>query len=314
MVIAENLTLMPWIARGGYFAIFCWGWLLVLLISRILVLRGHARSSVYCSNMTMWRLAHSTSMRSLFWSWSWSTATSGSGTRAHTSRWALLLRANRTILGWVWNSRLIVLCSCRRSFCLFLAIILCSLIIFHKLVIAWRVSSAVELLLVSHLLLFAWVMMRHALSALTWWNLMNVRFCIWWALASVYICWTRSDAIWGRHWVLLGRWSLLHNALVQSLEAHICWENTVVHIILIMLAWVRGWSRWALLVLGSNSWSWLSSLGLRDVLLGKFWVFLIACWRGVELSWWVLALISLNRLNPCAAWSGMRLVISRNRD
>ena len=249
-----------------------------------------------CNGLIGWFGIKSTYMpMGLFRSWSWSTIVSLVAS-------SLLWRALWCMISTSDGAFVICLgCLCLdvRSGLWFGVVVAAHLrlILCHLLVITGRVTSSIQLLLISELLLLWWVV-------LPWGCWLSCGLFVWPTATSSCCCWCSV----GTTGLLLYQWIIwrLYHTRVALVDAHIGWKHAVVHVWLSCVAWI--WN----LILWSNSWSWFTTLWLSYILTLEFaqllrinWLPLL--WTGVSLPtlpkrWW-----RLNRFHPSTIRSWMWL-------
>ena len=271
--------------------------------------------SIHRPNMTMWRLFWCRSRSTwacilistlLFSCAIWSMITS----RSH-STWATIVF---TISSFRWFALIIWTQSALLAQAVIIATDLRSLFLYQLLIITWRVSSSVKLLLISELLLLRWKLLRSILLLLSVWRLLGCSGARSLLSGSIATCccsnWC-SVVAWTT--LLLNElWSIriLYHTLISLVHTDIGWENTVIKVLLLC-----GIQRVWYLILWCNSWCWLTSLGLRNVLTCQFMqlvVIMISALLWVQLSSLTcseILIILLHRFDSCATASWMWLSI-----
>jgi len=255
-VVAEHLA---WSGDECLFVLGCWALLRAAWttswVSMVLSGSWDTSSCIVCwmmignspsvdgTNVSM-RLRLSQWMISLLWSRTWSLSwldrscllTAWSLHMVLTVRWHILRLLGGSLRGrhswWSWSCWLghvvvLVVCICVRRASL---VILILVWVLHNLVIAWRVSSSVQLLLISQLLLLAWKMLLWLLVWSVMWVIDVVLnfFAQGWSgighLGAVNVGWRWTEvAIWscflGKHVRL--RMVLDHTLISWLGEAHV---------------------------------------------------------------------------------------------
>ena len=193
-----------------------------------------------------------------------------------------------------------------------------SLFLYKLLIIAWRISSSVKLLLISQLLLFGRVML---LNILLWTHL---SISMWGLLCCSGTCCLLSWSIatWCcSNWCSVVAWAalflnelrgirILNHTLITLVHTNICWEDTIIKLLLLCgIQWI-----WYL-IFWSNSWCWFTSLGLCNVLTCQFMQLVVVIISALlrvchsSLTCPKILIILLNRFNSCATASRMWLSI-----